>query len=217
VRLSEFMFSACGVIACGLAWAPESPGADDVWAASYDPATQVRYIPLELILGAHWDGKREITMPQGSFAEGVARDPSTWRGPFEWKHPDTGETLAVYERSRRGVWQNFALRVDGSAIGRVADSRFGISSCDQEAKYPLGAWRQGETREFEYRCWYGGGEKKRMRRSISTITIERIDFEYAGSPHAVQLRWILKHEGDPREVDNRVYVFAPGRGAVAVR
>ena len=137
------MFSACAVIGCSLTWTPESSGADDVWAASYDAVTQVRYIPLELILGADWNGTRETAMPKGSFTEGVARDPSTWRGPIEWKHPDTGETLSVYERSRRGVWQKFALRVDGSAIGRVADSRFGIGSCDQEAKYPLGAWRQG--------------------------------------------------------------------------
>jgi hypothetical protein len=202
---------------CGAAWAGASRAADDVWAAAYDEAAQTRYIPLELILGAEWSGKREIVMPHGSFTESVARDPSTWYGPSEWQHPDTGGKLMVYDRRRRGVGQKFALRADDTAIGRVADSRFGISSCDGEAKYPLGVWRQGETREFRYRCWYGSGEGRRMRESISTITIEKIDFEYGGSPHALQLRWILKHAGDPREVDNRVYVFAPGRGAVAVR
>lgn len=191
--------------------------ADDVWAASYDAATQSRYIPLELILGAHWDGKREIVMPAGSFTEGVARDPSTWYGPSEWLHPDTGARLMVYDRTRRGVGQKFAPRADRAAIGRVADSRFGISSCDQEAKYPLGVWKQGETREFQYRCWYGSGDQKRARATTARITIEQIDFDFAGSRHALQMRWILKHADDPREVDNRVYVFAPERGAVAVR
>jgi hypothetical protein len=161
-------------------------------------------------------GVHEIVMPEGNFTEGVARDPSTWRGPVPWQHPDTGEKLMVYERTRRGVGQKFAVRADGSAIGRVADTRFGISSCDGEAKYPLGTWRQGENREFQYRCWYGSGPAKRVRATTSIITIEKIDFEFAGTPHALQIRWVLKHGDDPREVDKRVYVFAPGRGAVAV-
>ena len=123
----------------------------------------------------------------------------------------------MYDRTRRGVGQKFALRSDLSAIGRVADSRYGISSCDQEAKYPLGTWQQGETREFVYRCWYGSGGRKRVRSMRSIITIENIDFEFAGSPHALQVRWVHKQDEDGREIDNRVYVFAPGRGAVSVR
>ena len=190
---------------------------DDVWTASVDPVKQARYIPLELILGARWDGMQKITLPAGSFTEGVARDPSTWHGPSTWQHPDTGATLMVYDRARRGVGQKFAVRADQTAIGRVADSRYGISSCDDEAKYPLGIWKQGEVREFEYRCWYGSGATKRMRVTRSSIRIEKIDFEFAGSPHALQVRWILKHADDPREVDNRVYIFAPERGAVLVR
>ena len=189
----------------------------DVWAGAYDAATQTRYIPLELIIGAPWDGKKEIAMPKGAFMEGVARDPSTWRGPVEWQHPDTGAKLMVYDRSRRGVWQKFALRTDGSAIGRVADSRFGISSCDQEGKYPLGDWKQAEVRQFAYRCWYGSGEAQRTEEMLSTITIEHLDFDYRGSPHSLQLRWVLQRKNDPREIDRRVYVFSPGKGAVSVR
>ena len=217
MRLEQCVTFAGVLFACGILWPQHARSADDVWAQSYDVATQTRYIPLELILGAAWNGTREIVMPRGNFTEGVARDPSTWRGPSQWQHPDTGEKLMVYDRARRGVGQKFALRADLSAIGRVADSRFGISSCDQEAKYPLGVWKQEETREFRYRCWYGSGEGKRVRATRSTITIENIDFVYAGSPHALQIRWVLTHDGDTREVDNRVYVFVPGRGAVSVR
>jgi hypothetical protein len=200
-----------------LMWSAAAQAADDVWAASYDAATGKRYIPLELILGAAWSGKREIVMPAGSFTEGAQPNPSTWRGPSEWSHPDTGASLVVYERARRGAGQKFAVRTDEAAIGRVADSRYGISSCDQEAKYPLGWWKQGETREFEYRCWYRNGASKRVRVTRSAITIEEIDFQFAGLQHALQIRWILKHADDPREVDNRVYVFAPERGVVSVR
>ncbi len=200
-----------------ITWTATARAADDVWAASYDAAAGTRYIPLELIVGAQWNGQREIVMPRGNFTEGVARDPSTWQGPSSWQHPDTGATLMIYDRTRRGVGQKFALRADNTAIGRVADSRNDISSCDQEAKYPVGLWKQGETRDFEYLCWYGSGESKRVRVTRSTLTIERLDFEFAGAAHALQVRWILKHADDPKEVDNRVYVFVPGRGAVSVR
>jgi hypothetical protein len=191
--------------------------ADDVWARSYDSATQIRYIPLELILGAPWDGQWKISMPKGSFIEGVARDPSTWRGPVQWQHPDNGEALTVYERGRHGVGQRFALRRDGAAIGRVSDSRFGISSCEEEAKYPLGEWKQGEMREFEYRCWYGSGEKKRSAQMVTIITIENADFSYSGVDHSLRIHWVLKRKDGGQQMDNRRYVFSPGLGIVAVR
>ena len=209
-----------GALAAGFAAAMLPPAAwpvDDVWARSYDSTTQVRYIPLELILGADWDGQKRIVMPNGRFTEAVARDPSTWHGPLQWQHPDNGEVLMVYERGRRGVGQRFALRKDGAAIGRVSDSRFGLSSCEEEAKYPLGEWKQGETREFEYRCWYGSGEKKRSAAMAATITIENADFSHAGTEHALRIHWVLRRKDDGAEMDNRRYVFAPGLGVVSVR
>jgi hypothetical protein len=207
---------AFAVMTVSVACVPQVWAADDVWANAYDASTQTRYVPLELILGAPWSGRKEITMPQGRFTENVSRDPSTWRGPQEWQHPDLGKKLMVYDRSRRGVGQRFAVRDDGSAIGRVSDTRFGISSCDQEAKYPLGYWKQGETRQFEYRCWYGREGERRVDQMLTTISIEQLDFEYQGNPHSLQIRWILRTQNDPREVDNRVYVFSPDKGVVLV-
>jgi len=208
---------SCVAAMMAAAWPALGWPADDVWARSYDSVSQVRYIPLELIVGAPWDGRRQIVMPKGSFTEGMPRDPSTWVGPMEWKHPDNGATIQVYERSRRGVGQRFGLRRDGVAIGRVSDSRFGISSCEEEAKYPLGEWKQGETREFEYRCWYGSGEKKRAAQMITTLTILDADFSYGGVDHSLRIHWILRRKEDGKEMDNRRYVFSPGLGIVATR
>lgn len=210
------------VLACGFAGAGARGQAatdDAVWAASYDPATQTRYIPLELILGAPWDGRREIVLPAGDFTEGVPpkMNPSTWHGPVDWRHPETGATLRVYDRSRNGVVQKFAVRADGTAIGRVTDNRFEIGSCDQEGKYPLGLWKQGETRQFEYRCWRAEGSASRASEMVTTITIEKIDFPYAGVAHSLQIHWILKRKGEAQELDNRLYVFSPRRGLVYVR
>jgi hypothetical protein len=207
-------------VACALSllgWSAPAQSGDDAWSQSYNAASQLRYIPLELILGAPWDGKKEIALPKGYFTEGVARDPSTWRGPSQWQHPQTSEKLMVYDRSRRGVWQKFAVRTDGSAIGRVADSRFDINSCDQEAKYPLGYWTQSEVRQFEYRCWYGSKTNLIPVEMVTTLTIEEIDFDYHGSPHSLQVRWVLRRKNDAREIDNRTYIFSPGKGAVSVR
>jgi hypothetical protein len=183
-----------------------------IWAASYDASTQTRYIPLELILGAEWDGKREIAFPNGTFVQTAWG--TRWGGPMEWKHPYTGEKLLIYERTRRAVFQRMAVRKDGDAIGRVYDSR-NDRTLYQEAKFPLGYWKQGETRQYEYSCWYGTGEKKGHRMLVATITIEKLDFEYHGVPHSLQTRWILKDRDTGSNLDNRVYIWSPGFSMVS--
>jgi hypothetical protein len=173
-----------------------------------------RYIPLQLIIGDNWNGEHSITFPVGRFTEGVeGRGASTWSGPRQWTHPKTGRVLAVYDRSRGGrnaAVQIFAVRDDLTAIGRVADNRFGITACDQEAKYPLGLWAQGETRSFEYTCWYG----EEARAKVTTLTIQEIDFTFEGREHCLKEEWVLRDKGDPRLIDHRIYIFAPNRGVV---
>jgi hypothetical protein len=193
--------------------APAAGGASlDVWDRAYDPSTGTRFIPLQLIIGGEWDGARVITYPEGRFGESVDH-PSVWVGPKSWTHPRTGETITVYDRTRGGrnaADQIFAVRKDGAAIGRVADSRFGISACDGEAKYPLGLWTQGETRRFESTCWYG----ERSRTMVTILTIRDIDYDYAGWHHALRLEWVLRDKDADRELDHRIYTFAPGKGMV---
>ncbi|MDP1837211.1 MAG: hypothetical protein Q8N31_15050 [Reyranella sp.] len=187
----------------------------DSWDRAYDAATGRRFIPLQLVIGGAWDGERTITYPVGTFAAWNEHG-SVWVGPKNWTHPRTGETLAVYDRSRGGrnaADQVFAVRKDQVAIGRVADSRFGIEACDQEAKFPLGLWSQGESRSFEYTCWYGG--KPRTMRT--TLIIRDVDFDYGGLKHSLRLEWLLRDKDAGRELDHRFYVFAPGKGVVNTR
>src|SRR5258706_11115522 len=63
------------------------------WEAAYDPATETRFIPLELILGQDWNGGRELALPAGQFAESIPNIASTWTGPQAWRHRATGETM----------------------------------------------------------------------------------------------------------------------------
>jgi hypothetical protein len=113
------------------------------------------------------------------------------------------------------VEQKTAVRVDGSAIGRVYDSRFGGSVCDQEAKFPLGVWKQGEVRTFEYVCRTTRGGQVIERCRTARITIEELDYEYNAIPHSLRFAWRYS-DGDSGEVlDHRTYIFSPGRGLVA--
>jgi hypothetical protein len=183
------------------------------WPASAEPVS--RFIPLQLIVGDRWNGERTITYPSGRFVEGV-RDgaPSIWTGPKQWVHPKTGRTLTVYARGRDGrnaAEQIFALRDDLTAIGRVADSRFGITACDQEAKYPLGLWTQGETRRFDSTCWYGD----RAQAKVTTITVQEIDYACYGHEHCLRVEWTLRDRDNDRiNLDHRIYDFAPNLGMV---
>jgi hypothetical protein len=184
----------------------------DVWDDAYDASTGTRFIPIELILGAAWNGNRSITHPSGTFRQTVGG--STWEGPEKWMHPVTGRSLTVYYRSRGGrnaASQVFAVRDDQTAIGRVGDSRFGIDGCDQEGKYPLGSWKQGETRTFRYTCWYD----KKPKNKIATITIKNIDFDCGGARHCLSIEWSLRNEGGKSEIDRMIYTFAPGQSIVA--
>ena len=188
----------------------------DVWDSAYDEARGRRFIPLQLVIGGDWNGERTISYPSGTFHELVEYG-STWTGPRQWTHPKTGEVLAVYDRSRVGrgsrTEQVFAVRRDRTAIGRVEDNRFGITACDQEGKYPLGEWSQGESRQFEYTCWYGN----RVEAKVTTITIRDLDFNYGGFRHAIRLEWMLRNKDSGTKIDHAVYVFAPGKGIVNIR
>lgn len=202
------------VLSGGQATAQITPPAN--WEGAYDSTTRTRFIPLELILGAHWNGGRDLTLPAGRFVESIWRGSATWTGPKAWRHRDTGESLMVYDRIRPGVSQKMAVRREGDAIGRVEDSRHN-STCDQEAKFPLGRWTQGETRTYEYPCWFGPDHDRRRIAFVVTITIEDIDFIHGGAAHSLRVRWVLKRKHDGREMDHKLYVFSPGLSLVSAQ
>ncbi|MBL6653044.1 MAG: hypothetical protein ISP49_15720 [Reyranella sp.] len=204
--------AVAALLVAGSAMAAEPDG----WDQAYNAAAGTRFIPLQLIIGGEWNGERSITYPKGTYAELVDHG-SIWVGPRTWTHPKTGEALSVYDRSRTGrgmvTDQIFAVRKDQTAIGRVADNRYGITACDQEAKYPLGLWRRGESRTYEYTCWYG----EQVRAKLATITIRDLDFDYGGFRHALRVEWVLRDKGGSGVIDQRVYTFAPGKGVVHLR
>jgi hypothetical protein len=198
-------------------WPTASLGPKAAWEAATDPAAQTRFIPMQLIVPGPWDGGRRIDLPAatGSDAEG-----SAWTGPQEWRNPVTGQVLTVYDRRRTSrreglVEQKMAVRPDGAAIGRAYDSRFGGQACDQEAKFPLGTWKRGEVRTFDYACLATRGGRVVEYRRSARITIEELDYEYDGVPHSLRFAWRFSDRDGGKVLDHRTYIFSPGRGLAA--
>ena len=136
----------------------------DAWDNLYTPDTGERFIPVELWTGMYWDGSRNLAMTK------VTPNPNhrvTISGPEDYTRPTTGEVLKVYRRVNKGKIQLFTVTSNKDGIGRVFDSRRN-RNCIDEVKFPLGLWRQGETREFSVEC------QKRSR--TMRVTIEEIDF-----------------------------------------
>ncbi len=205
------------LICAGPAWADwpvAKLGEQKNWDAAYDRATGARFIPFQLVVPAPWDGKREIAQyPTSHVDPGGDR----WSGPITVPDAFSGKTVAVYRRQRStkregDVAQDFAVRLERDGIGRIFDSRFGGIRCAGEIKFPLGEWRQGETRRNEFLC-SGPGGKPTGR--VNVIVIEKIDFECRGVRHCLQFTWTHYMAGKDKPLDDRRYIFAPGLGLIA--
>lgn len=156
-----------------------------------------RFVPPELYSGAAWSGDRALVLRPMN----VTRKPEqphdhpaiTISGPEAMAGDPTVPVLRRERVSRRkgSVIQHFRINERQDGLGRVSDERPGRSrAMDECFKFPLGEWRKGEER--------------RCRGSV--IRIIELDFEYGCVAHALKFRWN----------DEGTYVFAPGRGLVAV-
>jgi len=127
-------------------------------------------------------------------------------GPVTGTRPGTGEKIEVYKRTNGGKKQLFALSSRRDGLGRVYDSRYD-RDCKDEVKFPLGLWKDGETRAFDVPC--SGGKLRRIE-----VTIEKIDFKYEGVPHSLRFHWVVDG-GKGRGTDMR-YTYSPDRGLVSL-
>jgi hypothetical protein len=196
-----------GVVTCTLVAVGAADAIDlSKWAASYDPVAKTRFIPIELWTGGEWDGSAELRMTPAKLSFG-RRGEKRITGPVAWTRPATGEAMQVYERNNKGKKQLFALSSRSDGLGRVFDSRY-ERDCVDEVKFPLGLWKEGETRVFDVSCNNG-----KLRRKIE-LTIERIDFAYNGVPHSLQFHWVV--DGGKGRGTNMHYIYSPGSGLASL-
>lgn len=185
------------------------------WDSSVDRVTQARFIPVELWTGMEWDGAKELKMSNAEtrFGDRLNKD---IKGPTEWKHPVTGETLVVYERTnqeRDGVKsQLFAMNEEKTGLGRVYDSRteFGVRTFSGGLKFPLGYWKQGEIKQVVETRYEGS----RVETRIESIKITQLDFAYQGMPHCLEFEWIYKESRRPKIIDHQTFAYCPNKGMV---
>lgn len=222
MKMSAYGATAACVLAClaiQTAKAEEWPvarlGDRAHWDAAYDRSTGERFIPTQFVVPGVWDGTRSIDTPTANFVDGGG---DRWSGPAEDTEPLTGRRIVSYGRERSNrregtVVQRFAVREQGDGIGRIRDSRFGGLECAGEIKFPLGLWREGETRRNHYQC-VTKGQLPETR--INTITIEKIDFPCGGLEHCLQFTWV--HESERwGKLDDQRYIIAPGIGQMTAQ
>jgi hypothetical protein len=201
------------LLAVGLAHGATSD--QNPWDSSIDAATKARFIPVELWTGGDWDGSKDLKMSKAEKRFGD-RSNKDIKGPTEWKHPVTGETLIVYERTneqRDGVKsQLFAMNEEKTGLGRVYDLRdeVGTRTFSGGLKFPLGYWKQGETKQVVEKRYEGS----RVDTRIESITITKLDFTYRGVSHCLEFEWIYKDSRRSKIIDHQTYTYCPNQGMV---
>lgn len=187
------------------------------WEGSIDLQTKERFIPVELWVGAEWDGQRELKMPPVNNSYRHRRSQYDIKGPVEWTHPVIGQTFVVYERinpGREGVkLQRFTINEEKNGLGRVYDARPGLGTrmFSGGLKFPLGIWKEGETRKFLYKHYDGARAADRAE----TITIKQIDFQIQQRPHCLEFYWTATDRDEKRYYDRQTYVYCPGQSMVS--
>ena len=184
-----------------------------VWQESINRETKERYIPVALWAGAEWDGKKELKTPN---VEGTYRHRTATyqiKGPIDWKHPKTGQTYVVYETINPGTdgdkWQIFTVNEDQTGLGRLFDGRPGRDTRTYSGglKFPLGLWKEGESKWFVYKVW-----DSRETQRTETITIKQNDFAFRGTPHCLEFYWAATDR--KTTFDRHTYIYCPGNSMV---
>lgn len=134
-------------------------------------------------------------------------------GPYEWRHPVTGENILVYVREndeRRGKKvQYFTQRQDGSALARVFDSRPGRPDrhFTGDAFFPIGRWTEDERQKYPMTEHVAG-----VRRDFTVqLKVRDADLAWRGNKEAVRYDWLARDVAG-RKVFHERYVYAPGVG-----
>jgi len=162
-----------------------------------------RFIPLELFTGGEIRGDTEIKFTKANKIFGEKKRKKIV-GPEDWKNPQTGKTIKVYKRTRKAQsglkTQLFTVTNDGQCIGRVWDSRRGGRVIENGCKFPLGVWKEGETRSFK---GSSGGKPRKIE-----LTILKLGKK---SKSSIKFNWKLYNLSSGELMDDNDYTFSTGK------
>lgn len=158
-------------------------------------------------------------VPGARFGDRVDRTvgPRRIRGPRRWTHPITRQTMTIYVRTKRETSGTktayYTMRSDGTALGRVFDSRPGRPDryFVDDALVPMGPWRDGMARSYAVTEHADG----RPVRSTVTIRVTRASFTHRGVPGSMEYVWTRKNASGRKTAELR-YIYSPGIGFVDI-
>ena len=168
-----------------------------------------RFIPIELWLGIPSTGTNELIFYEANNKQHGGKLKVS--GPINWKNKITGKTIQVYERKRGSKVQYFTITNKGQCLGRVWDSRKRkqgvVLAIDRGCKFPLGIWKEGETREF-----FSGYDYPKKRVGMKkTLTIKKL----GDQKKCLTFRWVLTPIGGKKSgkiIDDNDYTYCPNKG-----
>ena len=168
------------------------------------------FIPVELWLGENISQSEKIVLPEVSFKFGY-KERYKIKGPIIWKNSKTNESIKVYVRSRyskkedKEISQLWTITNNNQCLGRVFDDR-GNRFIENGCKFPIGFWKQGESRSFTSNYF---DERKGNYKRIKTITILKLEKD---NKSCLKFNWESSQKGTV--IDENIYEYCPRKGLV---
>ena len=215
-RAFAWIHRAALALALGALFSPALAAETNPWDGAFNAESKQRFIPVELWAGAQWNGRQELEMPNvdGHYRHNTAA--YSIKGPIEWKHPATGQVRTVYERinPQRGgpKWQIFTINDERTGLGRLYDGRPNqdTRTFSGGLKFPLGWWKEGESKKFPYKVYEGSRDSAR----VESITIKQIDFAIGSGTHCLEFYWTVTDRSEKKLYDHHTYTYCPGKSMV---
>ena len=165
-----------------------------------------RFIPLELFTGGEIRNDTEIKFTPADKVFGKKKRKKIV-GPLDWRGIGSEEIIKIYKRTEKNregkvrKTQYFTITNDGQCMGRVYDQRrSGTKYIKNGCKFPLGLWKEDETRTFSVT---DGGSSRTVELKILKLGKKPTD--------CVKFNWKLFDASTGQKYGDNDYKFCKGR------
>ena len=165
-----------------------------------------RFIPLELFTGGEIRDDTDIKFTPADKVFGKKKRKKIV-GPLDWRGIGSEEIIKIYKRTEKNregkvrKTQYFTITNDGQCMGRVYDQRrSGTKYIKNGCKFPLGLWKEDETRTFSVT---DGGSSRTVELKILKLGKKPTD--------CVKFNWKLFDASTGQKYGDNDYRFCKGR------
>ena len=165
-----------------------------------------RFIPLELFTGGEIRDDIDIKFTPADKVFGKKKRKKIV-GPLDWRGIGSEEIIKIYKRTEKNregkvrKTQYFTITNDGQCMGRVYDQRrSGTKYIKNGCKFPLGLWKEDETRTFSVT---DGGSSRTVELKILKLGKKPTD--------CVKFNWKLFDASTGQKYGDNDYKFCKGR------